>query len=229
MVKLRLPASKKKGAAKPHDLLAMRMLFGKRPTHKRKKGRHSRRRKSWRHTVQEWVWPSMGWYNFLRLSEIKVKRNPDTIEKTAKGLAVGVFVSFIPLNGTHLLWIFLFCRMIRGGYVAGLIGSLFGNPWTFPIIWLWSYNLGHFMLGGRHRVEAIPFKFSIEAVLNNFYAFWWDVLWPMFVGGIPTGLLFGFITYYVVVIHVKSYRVARSRFLALRREQYLQNQQHNKN
>ena len=37
--------------------------------------------------------------------------------------------------------------LVRGNYLAAVVGTLVGNPWTFPLIWLASYQLGHLLLG----------------------------------------------------------------------------------
>ena len=32
--------------------------------------------------------------------------------------------------------------ILRGSMAAAIIGTLFGNPWTFPFIWYLSYEVG---------------------------------------------------------------------------------------
>lgn len=194
------------------------MLFHLR-NKKRRRGRHTKKRREWFHHLQEWVWPSMGWYEALRFFEIRVKRQKGSVEYVAKGLAIGVATSFLPFIGFHLAIILAACFIMRSSMIAGVVGSLVGNPWTFPVIWLWCYNLGQLILGSGMHVESIPFELSFEAITTNFMMFWWEVLWPMTVGGVPTGLLLGFMTFYLTMIHVKSYRAARAKFITSRREQ----------
>ena len=47
----------------------------------------------------------------------------------------------------HTLLSVLLSFLLRGNYLAAVVGTLVGNPWTFPVIWVMTYQLGHFLLG----------------------------------------------------------------------------------
>ena len=51
-------------------------------------------------------------------------------------------VSFTPLLGLHFLLAIIFAYMIRGNFIAALIGTVVGNPITFPFIWGLIYKVG---------------------------------------------------------------------------------------
>ena len=63
--------------------------------------------------------------------------------------------SFTPLVGLHIVLGCLMALIVRGNFLAVAVGTLVGNPWTFPFMWLAGYELGKLMLGpdiaGRSR------------------------------------------------------------------------------
>src|SRR3546814_2761127 len=66
-----------------------------------------------------------------------------------------------------------------------------GNPWTFPLIWLWTYSLGHWLLGGGQGLTLQPEDFSFEHIFENPL----DVLLPMIVGSIPSAVVVWLVIY----------------------------------
>jgi len=89
--------------------------------------------------------------------------------------------------------------LIRGNVLASAFGTVIGNPWTFPVIWLSTYYLGNFILGNGFLVSDDTLSFSdmfsglirsmIEADGALFMDRVWPVWWPMIVGSIPVALL----------------------------------------
>lgn len=194
----------------------MKLFF--KTSRNRERGKHKKRRRDWLDHLREWIWPSMGIQAFLRLSEIRIKRYPRNRHRVVLGLAIGIFVSFLPFVGAHLLLVAFLCLLLRGQFIPGVIGTLVGNPWTFPIIWLWTYELGHFILGNKN-VAVLPTEFSVTEVWSNLAFFWEMYLWPMTVGGVPTGIVAAVVAYYLVTINMASYQMARSKFLQKRKQE----------
>ena len=60
----------------------------------------------------------------------------------ASGFACGVAVSFTPLVGFHLLLACGLAYFIRGNLATALLGTIFGNPWTFPLIFVLLQAIG---------------------------------------------------------------------------------------
>ena len=68
---------------------------------------------------------------YISLSIKRIKGSPQAL---SLGLATGVAISFTPFIGLHALLAMFISWVIGGSMAAALIGTLFGNPWTFPII-----------------------------------------------------------------------------------------------
>ena len=135
----------------------------------------------------------------------RATRLSGTPHSIAAGAACGVAISFTPFIGFHLLGAFLLCLLVRGNYLAAAAGTLVGNPWTFPFIWLAIYQLGHALLGTRaaqtvEHWDLATFFVKVEAVF-----------WPMVVGGLPLALIAGLATYFPLLRMIAAYQEARAR------------------
>jgi uncharacterized protein (DUF2062 family) len=137
----------------------------------------------------------------------RATRLAGTPHSIAAGAACGVAISFTPLIGLHLLGAFLLCLLVRGNYLAAAAGTLVGNPWTFPFIWVATYQLGHALMGSPpaqlepvQHWDLATFVVKVEAVF-----------WPMLVGSLPVAVLAGLATYFPLVRMVAAYQQARAR------------------
>lgn len=143
------------------------------------------------------------WHHLLdRLEELS-----GTPQSIAAGFACGVAVSFTPFLGFHCILAAAMAWFIRGNVLAAAIGTVAGNPWTFPFIWISVLYTGRLILGGAYEQSAQVdflhfFEKSTHALLSfDFSAFLtdiWPVLWPMIIGCIPFVLVVWFITYYLL-------------------------------
>ena len=124
----------------------------------------------------------------VRLKEIK-----GTPESVAKGFATGIAISFTPFVGFHLLIALSIGKILKQSGVAATLGTLAGNPWTFPFIWYSTFNFGEFIL--NHQLAKIPENFDIffkelfhAVIILDFKGFFddiWPVFYPMLIGSIP--------------------------------------------
>jgi hypothetical protein len=137
----------------------------------------------------------------------RVTRLSGTPHSIAAGVACGVAISFTPFIGFHLVGSFLLCLLVRGNYLAAAVGTLVGNPWTFPFILVASYQLGHALLGGRAaHIESLQ-HWDLATLLAELEA----VFWPMTVGGCLLALIAGLATYFPLVRMIAAYQEARAR------------------
>lgn len=133
-----------------------------------------------------------------------LKGNPQSI---AKGFATGVAMSFTPFVGFHILLSLIVAKITKQNGIAATLGTIAGNPWTFPFIWYATLHVGHFILGRGAPVVSVNFKvlFSelFHAVITlDFSAFLsdiWPIVFPMLVGCIPFYIVVWFLCSHLIL------------------------------
>lgn len=185
----------------------------------------------WHTTMIETVYPRGGWSRAVSAMLHRLRRLPDPPARIARGVAAGVFISFTPLFGIHVFGAVLLAWLIRGNIVAALIGTLVGNPLTFPIFAYVSVHLGHFLIGSdtnlgmdaifqMFRAASVEFWANIRAIFTDDTARWGDLssfvvdlFLPDLIGSIPIGLAAGFLTHRLTLPLVTAYKARRTRRL----------------
>ncbi len=155
--------------------------------------------------------PRGGWGRFVSYALHRLKRLPGTPSRIAAGFACGAAVSFTPFIGFHFLLGAMAAAALRGNILASAIGTAVGNPWTFPLIWLWTYKIGVWILGSE--ASELPAGFSFNYIFDNPLA----VLWPMLIGSLPTGLLAWIMTFLSTRLLIDQYQARRRRRLERRK------------
>ncbi len=139
----------------------------------------------------------------------RIGRLPGTPYQIAAGFANGMAVSMTPFLGLHIVMGIIVCLIVRASPVAMIIGSIIGgNPWTFPFIWVGSYELGQWLLARQGDSSSVE-NLRLADLLHNPV----DLLWPMTVGSLP--LAFG--------VWLVSYGLL---FLIVRKRQHERRQRH---
>lgn len=142
----------------------------------------------------------------LRNMRQKLQQMTATPYAIAAGVACGVAISFTPFIGLHTVLAVILAFFIRASLAAALLGTLFGNPWTFPFIWAATLFAGEKFLQSEHLQSDIDFTKTFSTAFDmiknlNFEAFIqdvWPVLYPMIIGSIPFCLLSWIITYIII-------------------------------
>ncbi len=142
------------------------------------------------------IWPEMGWRRATRYMMYRVGRLPGTGSAIAGGFAWGAAMSFTPFIGLHIALAVCVSWLTRCSMVAAVIGTVIGNPWTFPFIWIWLYKAGVAMGFGQSGITAEAMDFSgmfgkvTAATLQGDWTFILEhagpILMPMLVASIPT-------------------------------------------
>ncbi|MFT3973676.1 MAG: DUF2062 domain-containing protein [Amaricoccus sp.] len=191
--------------------------------------------------LREFVAPRGGWRRSIEYLGHRVRRLPDTPHRIAIGFAAGVFASFTPLFGLHVVLAAGLARLVRGNMLAGLLGTVVGNPITFPFIASSSLWLGRQIIGfgatGRD-FDRVSDAFSQAAAAlwqstlslaglgvsqwGRVVPFLRDVFWPYLVGGIAPGLAAAVASYYLLLPLVTTYQLARRKRMLDRAHQRLQ-------
>ncbi len=142
-------------------------------------------------------------YNQNLLSKLKhIKATPYEI---ASGFACGAAISFTPFVGFHLILTVITAFVVRGSILAGVIGTIVGNPWTFAIIWPTTLYLGRLILHIPHSQGtdfAKIFEMFFHAATNfDFKAMEadvWPIIYPMMIGSIPFYIAVWCLSYYFI-------------------------------
>jgi uncharacterized protein len=180
--------------------------------------------------------PRTGWRRGIEYLGHRVRRLPDTPHRIALGASCGVLASFTPFFGLHFILAALLAKLVRGNFLASLIGTAVGNPLTFPFIASLSLGIGRRILG--YGATGRDFSRITDAFEQFFVGLWeafasifghgsphWgkltlfvrDVMWPYFVGGVGPGLVAAAATYFLARPVIAAYQ-ARRRAVLLRRE-----------
>lgn len=163
--------------------------------------------------MREWVWPQTGWRRLAIYYQHRLARMPDTPYRVACGVACGAAVSFTPFLGFHVGLALVVAFVMRANLVAAAIGTIIGNPWTFPFIWALTYALGVQILGMDASVplsELIDTEQLLVSPLETLK----PVLPPLIAGGIPIAVTVWFAVYWPTDRLIRRYRRRRSQRLA---------------
>ena len=114
-------------------------------------------------------------------------------------------VSFTPLLGLHFVLAVIFAYLIRGNFIAALIGTVVGNPITFPFIWGLIYKIGTNLT--NIKLQKITHEINFDMIVNQTY----EIFFPMLVGGIIIAPLVWIINYYVIYSFIASFKKRRNK------------------
>ncbi len=181
----------------------------------------------------DFFWPKGGWSRAFQYIKHRLRRLPDTPQRIARGVCIGVFTTFTPFYGFHFIFAAVMAKILNGNMLAALLGTFFGNPLTYLPIGLISLQTGHFLLGKSWETPAegrsLGGKFSDAwrdlrdnlftlftdqaADWSNLVVFYQEVFFPYMIGGIAPGLIVSLISYYLSLTLVITYRKRRRGFL----------------
>ena len=158
--------------------------------------------------LRQLLWPSMGWRRFLTLFILRLLRMRGSDQAVARGFACGAALSMTPLVGLHFITSALLAKFIRGNWVAGILGTIVGNPWTFPFIWLTSFQMGSEILEefGYHH-ESYSRAHQRHNDFEHLRQLQWQTLWeepekiffPMLIGSLPMAIV-AFVLFYLITL-----------------------------
>ena len=176
------------------------------------------------------LWPRRSWSRSTQYIKHRVWRLRGSPHAIALGFAAGVMVSFTPLIGFHFIAGALLALLLGGSVIASAFGTFVGNPLTFPFIWIGAYKLGNLFLGTKGEFNSDVLMAGFEKLWSGISEFsgdvligGFDILWPllkpMFVGGVPMGILAAVLFYYPISKAVRSYQSRRSQFVLVELEE----------
>ena len=169
------------------------------------------------------LWPRMGmrrYSAYLRKRVMRLSASPHAI---AAGVASGAAVSMFPLIGLHFFLGVVLAFATRGNMIAAAIGTVWGNPLTFPLFFAASYAVGDWLTGGGgvSVSEGKQLQATGEQLSNGLFSEGFHAIWPTFktmmIGGLPLAILVFGVFYVVVRLVVTRFRAMRQARLARKR------------
>jgi uncharacterized protein (DUF2062 family) len=160
--------------------------------------------------IRNWMWPKQGWWRTLKYYKFRAVRIDDSSYSIAAGLAFGCAISFTPAFGTHIIQSAIFCLLVRANWLAAVIGTIFGNPVTFPFLWSISTFVGlslFKLFGFGDFLEGFYFPTHVNELGDLPVKF----LLPVMVGGYVTGLVAYPVFYYSFRSMIRAAREARKK------------------
>ncbi|MGU9962083.1 MAG: DUF2062 domain-containing protein [Candidatus Puniceispirillales bacterium WSBS_2018_MAG_OTU23] len=140
--------------------------------------------------ITPFIWPRKGFVRGWLYLVMRILRLRSSDYSLAAGLAAGVAVSFTPFIGFHIFFAIGLAWRIRGNIITAMIGTIIGNPLTFPFIWVLIYSIGSLVLG----VDAVDVDVSALS-----YQMLFDkpgmVFISMLIGGVIVGGFMGVLTF----------------------------------
>lgn len=164
------------------------------------------------------IWPRAGVKRSLVYVWHRVARISGTPHFITIGVVSGVFASWTPFVGLHFILAALIAFFLRGSLLASALGTFFGNPFSFPFIWLGTYNLGGVLLGyqAKSSIDLSLPEGTFWLLFSNPPAFFeaiWSVMGPYFIpmliGSIPLGLAICIPIYFILRPIITKYQKRR--------------------
>ena len=164
--------------------------------------------------IRNIIWPQMGLKKTAIYYKHRIIRLPHSTRDIAMGLASGCVVSWTPTPPFQILQCYIFCKITRANFLASLLGTTFGNPWTFPILFFISYSVGDAVLDITSLRELMALLIG-ENTLFQEDGFAMSTFIPTLVGGyimaVVTFPLFYYSFYYLITAGRASKRVVTNK------------------
>ena len=176
------------------------------------------------------IWPERGFRRLFSYIFQRIIRLPGTPASIASGFASGIAASFTPFLGLHFILAGALAMIFRGNVLASAIGTFFGNPWTFILIWLADYEVGlgvihAFGFGADLQVLSIDELVAIMGNVIRFLSFTGNISWanlsrdieqvfmPLLIGGMVLGAIAWVASFLMTLWAVKGWRLHRAKQL----------------
>jgi len=107
----------------------------------------------------------------------------------ALGIALGNFVGFIPVMGTHTIIAIGLAYILRLNTLIVLLGTQISNPISYPFQLFITAEVGSLLLHGRFL--EIKFSKNIVYYLDHY-------VWPIVLGSLVLGTIVSGLSYFIV-------------------------------
>lgn len=174
----------------------------------------------------------------LRFVRNRLLRVDDDPRRIARGVAVGLFIGFLPLMGIQMALAFVVARLCKANAVLAMLCVWVTNPLTAIFVYYPCYLLGRLLLartgkplGSEQMQQIFENIFTAENIFHDIFTaqFWTDAFkafmqigFELTLGCIILGAITAKIGYWVSLVLIQRYRRRKHLFfrrLALRKQQ----------
>lgn len=111
-----------------------------------------------------------------------------TPHEVSLGVAIGIFVAFIPLFGSHTVTAIALASLLRVNTLIVLLGTQISNPVTFPFQLFISAEVGSLILNGRF----------LEIKLTGNLSYLQQFILPILIGSLVLGVCASVLSFLLV-------------------------------
>ena len=170
--------------------------------------------------IRSFIWPRMGLRRYGRYLLRRLERMTASPHAIAAGFAAGCAVSMFPLLGFHFVLGFVLAFFTRGSMLAAALGTVVGNPITFPLIFSGTYQVGKWLSpSGDNAAETMMRANEIEDIMAVMITKGIGGVLPvwqtMMIGAVPVSIATYVLMYFATRLFVTRSRKQRK----TRREQ----------
>lgn len=119
---------------------------------------------------------------------LRLSKKGLTPHEVSLGVAVGIFVAFIPLFGSHTLTAIALASLLRVNTLIVLLGTQISNPVTFPFQLFISAEVGSLILNGRF----------LEIKLTGDMSYLQQFILPILIGSLVLGVCASVLSFLLV-------------------------------
>ena len=136
------------------------------------------------------------------------------------GMACGAAASMTPFLGLHFIIAAVLAYLVRGNLFTSAIGTLVGNPWSFPLIWAADNYVGSFVINQFGLGQWVA-SLTGSADPDMPMAFFFQIT----IGGVVLAIITFPIYYGAFYWLLASWRRHRERKTALKKQQRAEKQE----
>ena len=147
----------------------------------------------------------------------RILRTDDSPSRIARGVAIGVFMAFLPLMGLQMLLVLAASLILRANKLVGLPIVWISNPFTMGLIYYPGYLLGSALLRYQpveranledrfDEIASLPWAIRTKEYAGVFFE---KILYPTFIGSLIIGFILAIASYFLTVWAIRRHREHR--------------------
>ncbi|MBF0105429.1 MAG: DUF2062 domain-containing protein [Deltaproteobacteria bacterium] len=131
----------------------------------------------------------------LKLRElfIRLLKSNSTTPEVADGLAIGVFIAFLPIIGIQMYVSLVLTRLFKKNSIVAIMAAWITNPFTAAPVYLFNLWVGNFIHKDSTELKEV-YQMMKTLDLGDILAAGKDILIPLWIGSIIVGLVAAFIS-----------------------------------